>query len=259
MKKAISDESNKSLEILNHEEYHKKIVEQLNNFKEFDKKALKIDDFIYLINLIKELMNMNLKSTGASLNEINLVDKNDQLFKLIEDYAKVARKFKLFHEGLNIFNKNNDLVLFNIQEELLTEVDDIRKHLIKKSKELGNILYLNKEDIKKKIDKDLHRIIRLKSVYDLTTELECIRSRLKLFDPTFIQKISDFCEKLSYKLKLNKDLVEIFREGESFIKNYCWNRIAKNLSEIGCLVNNFYRHIITKTYDKIEFEGMEKR
>ncbi|KAF0516427.1 hypothetical protein F8M41_017090 [Gigaspora margarita] len=137
---------------------------------------------------------MNLNSTDANLNKTNLVNKIDQnLHNWIEDYIKIGQKFKQFYEGLSIFNKNNknnNLIIFNIQEELLTEVDNARKHLTKKSKELDNILYLNKEDIKKKIDEDLYYIIQLKSVYNLTTELEYIRSRLELFDSTFIQRIS---------------------------------------------------------------------
>ncbi|CAG8634106.1 hypothetical protein C2G38_2054027 [Gigaspora rosea] len=263
--KAISDVKN----ISNHnntEKYYKKIDKQLNYFKEFDKKALNIGDFIHMIDsafsLIKELKNMNLNSADTSSNEANLVDKIDQyLHNWIKEYAKIAQKFTQFYEGLSIFNKNNKndaFVLFNIQEELLTEVDDIRKHLTKKSKELGNILYLNKEDIKKKIEKDLHRIIQLKSVYDLTTELENIRSRLELFDPNFIQKISDFCEKLTYNLELNNDLIKIFRENEPYVKDYCLNCIVKNLAEISCLVNHFCRCIIAKTYDKAEFEIVKK-
>ncbi|CAG8762044.1 28618_t:CDS:1, partial [Racocetra persica] len=159
LRRAISDINNKSSGFLKHddvEEYYKKIDKQLNEFKEFDKKVLKINDFIYMldlaISLIKELKNMNLKSPDDSLNEIDLIDKIDQnLLKWVKDYAKIAKKFnnRQFYEGFSIFNKNNDLVIFNIQEELLTEVDDIRKHLTKKSKELDNIWYLNKENIKK--------------------------------------------------------------------------------------------------------------
>ncbi|CAG8480574.1 5119_t:CDS:2 [Racocetra fulgida] len=211
--------------------------------------------------LIKELMNINLKIPGANLNEVSLVDKIDQnLLKWIEDYAKIARKFNQFYKDLDNFNKNDNLVLFNIQENLLTKLDNIRNHLVKKSKDLDNILYLiQKENIKKKIDKDFHYIIQLKSVYDLTTKLEYIRSRLYFFDPTLIQKISDFCEKLTYELKLNNDLIKIFRESEPYVKDYCLNRIVENLSEIGCLVNNFCRHIIAKTYDEIEFERMMEK
>ncbi|KAF0332990.1 hypothetical protein F8M41_017759 [Gigaspora margarita] len=265
LKKAISNVKNIT-NYNNLEKYYKKINKQLNYFKEFDKKALNISDFIHMIDsafsLIEKLKNMNLNSTDANSNETNLVNKIDQnLHNWIEDYTKIAQKFKQFYEDLSIFNKNNknnNLVIFNIQEELLTEVDHIRKHLIKKSKELDNILYLSKEDIKKKIDKDLYHIIQLKSVYNLTTELEYIRSRLELFDPTFIQKILDFCEKLIYELELNNDLIKIFRENEPYVKDYCLNCIIKNLAKIGCLVNNFYKHIIAKTYDKIEFKRINK-
>ncbi|CAG8751505.1 12552_t:CDS:2, partial [Cetraspora pellucida] len=251
-RKVISDVNNERLEILKHdvekyrkkieevvEEYREKIEEQLNEFKEFDKKALKIDDFIHMIDLasslIKELMNMNLKIPGASSNEISLVDKIDQnLLKWIEDCAKIARNFNQFYEGLNTFNKNDNLALFKIQEKLLAEVDDIRNHLTKNSEDLGSILHLiQKRSIKKKIDEDFHRIIQLKSVYDLTTKLEYIRSRLHFFDPTFIQKISDFWKKLTYELKLNNDLIKIFREkNDPYVKDYCLNRIVENLLEI---------------------------
>ncbi|CAG8833122.1 6338_t:CDS:2, partial [Gigaspora margarita] len=202
LRKAISNIKN----ITNHndlEKYYKKINKQLNYFKEFDKKALNISDFIHII---------------------------DSAFSLIE----------------------------KLKKELLTEVDNIRKHLTKKSKELDNILYLNKEDIKKKIEKGIYHIIQLKSVYNLTTGLEHIRSRLELFDPTFIQKILDFYEKLIYELELNNDLIKIFRENEPYVKDYCLNLIIKNLAKIDCLVDNFYKHIIAKTYDKIEFERMNK-
>ncbi|CAG8728424.1 16378_t:CDS:2, partial [Cetraspora pellucida] len=207
----ISVVNNKTSETLNYEEYRKKIDMQLHKFKEFDKKALKINDFIDMIgsgtSLIEELMNMNLKNTDASLNEIDLVDKIDQnLVKWIKDYTNIARKFKQFYEDLNDFTKNDDLVLFNIQEKLLAEVNDVREHLTKKSNQLDKPWNFNKKDIKKKIDKDFLHVIQLKQMYDLTTELECIRSRLKFFDPTFIQRTSDFWGKLTYELKLNNDL-----------------------------------------------------
>ncbi|CAG8795342.1 20222_t:CDS:2, partial [Cetraspora pellucida] len=235
LRKAISVVNNKTPETF--EEYRKKIDVQLNKSKEFDKKALKINDFIHMIcsatSLIKELMNMNIKSTGISPNKIDLVDRIDQnLLKWIEDYINIARKFKQFYEDLDDFNKNDDLVLFNIKEKLLTEVNDVRKHLTKKSNQLDKLWHLNKEDIKKKIDKDFLHVIQLKSTYDLTTELECIRDRFKFFDPTFIQRISDFYEKLTYELKLNNDLVKIFRECEPYLNDYCLNCIIENLSKI---------------------------
>ncbi|CAG8835378.1 31583_t:CDS:2, partial [Gigaspora margarita] len=162
LRKAISNIKN----ITNHndlEKYYKIINKQHNYFKEFDKKALNISDFIHMIDLafslIEKLKNIDLNSTNANSNETNLVNKIDQnLYNWIEDYTKIAQKFKQFYE-----------------EELLTEVDNIRKHLTKKSKELDNILYLNKEDIKKKIEKGIYHIIQLKSVYNLTTGLEHIR------------------------------------------------------------------------------------
>ncbi|CAG8667678.1 11804_t:CDS:2, partial [Cetraspora pellucida] len=258
----ISVVNNKTSETLNYEEYRKIIDIQLHKFKEFDKKALKIDDFIHMIgsgtSLIKELMNMNLKSTGASLNEIDLVDKIDQnLLKWIEDYTNIARKFKQFCEDLTDFNKNDDLVLFNIQENLLTEVNDVREHLTKKSNQLDKPWYFNKEDIKKKIDKDFLHVIQLKQTYDLTTELECIRSRLKFFDQTFIQRTSDFCEKLTYELKLNNDLVKIFKECEPYLTNFCLNCIIENLSEIDCLVKTFCKRSYQYCYklNEILFYG----
>lgn len=230
--------------------YRQKIVTQLEYFKDFDKKALKFEDFDDMINLAYDILfkSANLKSTCQS--EMNsLVSEIDKyLPEWINSCTEITNKFNQFYEDLNDFitsnNIGDNLLTFKIQEELLTKIDEIKTDLHKSDK--WNKIYLNKE----KTRSNFLLIIGLKSVYDLTTELEYARSGFKLLDPLFIKEISDFWKELIHELRSSEELVKIFKENELYVKESCFDFIVENLVKIGFCLFKFFRNIVVKKVAK---------
>ncbi|CAG8705501.1 11424_t:CDS:2, partial [Dentiscutata heterogama] len=144
----------------------------------------------------------------------------------------------------------DNLLFFEIQEELLGKVDEVKEKLRKKHGILNKIV----SPFKSLDEKEIYLVIGLKLLYDLTIELECARSRFKLLNPEFVKDISDFWGKLTYELQLSKELVNIFKESECelYIKESCHHCIVENLSKIGCLINDFVRNITAKKIAKNE-------
>ncbi|KAF0499955.1 hypothetical protein F8M41_020361 [Gigaspora margarita] len=252
LEEAIND-VNKYPEKLNLAEvkiYRQKIVTQLEYFKDFDKKALKFEDFDDMINLAYDILfkSANLKSTCQS--EMNsLVSEIDKyLPEWINSCTEITNKFNQFYEDLNDFitsnNIGDNLLTFKIQEELLTKIDEIKTDLHKSDK--WNKIYLNKE----KTRSNFLLIIGLKSVYDLTTELEYARSGFKLLDPLFIKEISDFWKELIHELRSSEELVKIFKENELYVKESCFDFIVENLVKIGFCLFKFFRNIVVKKVAK---------
>ncbi|CAG8802860.1 38646_t:CDS:2, partial [Gigaspora margarita] len=222
LKKAI-DHVNKSPEKLELkvEKYRQKIDNQLKRFEDFVE-VLKFDYFDDMINLTSEvLLNLsnlkleNLKST--CLYEMNsLISEIDKYLPKWTEWSdsctEITNKFNKFYKDLSNFitdnNIKDNLLFFEIQEELLTEVDDIKTKLLEASDKLDEkkIISFSKSHIKKEIYSNFLLIIGLKSIYDLTTELECARTRFKLLDPLFIKEISDFWKELIYRLQIIKEL-----------------------------------------------------
>ncbi|CAG8784864.1 2775_t:CDS:2, partial [Cetraspora pellucida] len=169
----------------------------------------------------------------------------------INSCTKITNKFEQFYQDLsNFINSNNikdNLLFFNTQEELLNKTDEIKKKIDKRS---NKILSFNKSHDEEKIYSNFLIIIGLKSVYDLTAELEYARSRFKLLDPIFIKEISEFWKELTPELQLSEELVKIFQESELYTKEGCLYCIVENLSKIGCSVNNFFRNIVVKKIAK---------
>ncbi|CAG8812633.1 128_t:CDS:2, partial [Dentiscutata erythropus] len=178
----------------------KKLKKQLEYFEDFDEKALKFDDFDNMINLACDvLLNLaNFKSKILkSVCSYEMDSKIDEYLpkwtEWINSCTESTYKFNKFYEELSKFitdkNIKDELLFFEIQEELLDKVAE---------ENFQNFLH----------------IIELKSIYVLTTELECARSRFKLLDPIFVKEISDFWKELTHKLQLSKELMEIFKENE---------------------------------------------
>ncbi|CAG8828528.1 20861_t:CDS:2, partial [Racocetra persica] len=127
---------------------------------------------------------------------------------------------------------------------LLTKLDEVRKKLWSESekineyeKKINRIHFTNYEKVK--IDSSFLLIIGLKLVYDLFVEFGYTAKRLKLLNSISIQKITDFLKKFNNVLKQTKDSVEVFKESELCLKDCCFDYVVENLSQIGCLVNNF--------------------
>ncbi|RIB01495.1 hypothetical protein C2G38_2256153 [Gigaspora rosea] len=235
---------NKSQEKLNLQKvkgYRQKIANQLKYFEDFDKKALKFEDFDDMINLAYVILfkSANLKSTCPSEMNLLVSEIDKDLPKWINSCTKIANKFNQFYEDLNDFitsnNIKDNLLTFEIQEELLTEVNGIKTKLCKTSDKLNKIFSLRKSQVEEKIRSNFLLIIGLKSVYDLTTELEYARSGFKLFlDPIFIKEILDFWKELIHELQSSEDLVKIFKESELYLKENCFDyrRWMKNIEDI---------------------------
>ncbi|CAG8749537.1 8490_t:CDS:2, partial [Gigaspora rosea] len=60
--------------------------------------------------------------------------------------------------------------------------------------------------------------IGLKLVYDLIVELGCLAKRLKLLVPG---PAIGFWKKLTYELKLTEDALEVLKESELYIEDWC--------------------------------------
>ncbi|CAG8772332.1 539_t:CDS:2, partial [Racocetra persica] len=260
LKKAIDDanRSPKKLELPEVKKYRHEIDKSLEYFEDFDKKALKPDDFDDMINLAHDILfnlaNLrieNLKS--AHPNEMNsTASKIDKyLPEWINNCTKITNKFEQFYQDLSNFiisnNIKDNLLFFKTQEEFLNEVDKVKKDIHKRSNKIN---FFNKSYEEKKIYSNFLIIIGLKSLYDLTAELEYARSRFKLLDPIFIKEISDFWKELTPELQLSEELVKNFQESELYTKEGCLYCIVENLSKIGCSVNNFFRNIVVKKIAK---------
>ncbi|CAG8763828.1 11402_t:CDS:2, partial [Racocetra persica] len=128
-----------------------------------------------------------------------------------------------------------------VRKKLWSESKKINEY----EKKINRIHFTNYEKVSK-IDSSFLLIIGLKSVYDLFVEFGYAAKRLKLLDSISIQKITDFLKKLNNVLKQTKDLVKVFKESELCLKDCCFDYVVENLSQIGCLVNNFCTQIIVK-------------
>ena len=142
LKKAIDDANSSpdKLELPEVKKYRHEIYKSLEYFEDLDKKALKPDDFDDMINLACEvLLNLsnlkleNLKSTCSyEMNSlINEIDK--YLPNWIDSCIEITNKFNKIYKDLSNFvtdnNIKDNLLFFEIQEELLTEVAEIKLKL----------------------------------------------------------------------------------------------------------------------------------
>ncbi|CAG8500967.1 8176_t:CDS:2 [Cetraspora pellucida] len=259
-------------EIFNYyEKYSETIKNQLENWKKvnFDQMIASASSLMINMNtMIIDARQLLHEQQSTSENETNsLVYKiNKDLFEGIKDYAdydKVAEKFDKFYKDLSKFKTNKIAEEFkefhgNLKG-LFTEIDKIKKDLTENSEKMKGNFVFNKWDVKKNIQERFRKLIRLKLVYDLATKLEYMSNRLKLLEPTFIQKISAFWENITYELEVNKELVKTFKENELSIKKCCVNCIIENLSKIHDLVDNFCKDIICKKWDHFEENEMEDK
>ncbi|CAG8802472.1 39328_t:CDS:2, partial [Gigaspora margarita] len=249
LKKAI-DHVNKSpekFELKGVEKYRQKIDKQLKCFKDIIE-VLKFDDFDDMINLACEiLLNLsnlkleNLKSTCSyEMNSlINEIDK--YLPKWTDSCTEITTKFNKIYEELHNFitdnNIKDNLLFFEIQEELLTKLDEIKTKLYKASDKLDKIISFSKSHVEEETYSNFLLVIELKSIYDLTMELECARIRFKLLDPIFVKEISDFWKEFAHILHIIKELVKIFKECECelYVKECCHHCIVENLNNLSKL------------------------
>ncbi|CAG8694529.1 11853_t:CDS:2, partial [Gigaspora rosea] len=107
LEEAIND-VNKSQEKLNLQkvkDYRQKIANQLKHFEDFDKKALKFEDFDDMINSAYDILFKLAKLKRTCQSEMNpLVSEIDKyLPEWINSCTKIANKFNLFNEDLNDF------------------------------------------------------------------------------------------------------------------------------------------------------------
>ncbi|CAG8563788.1 1515_t:CDS:2, partial [Gigaspora rosea] len=146
LKKAIAyvNKSPEKLERKEVDKYRQKIDKILKCFEDFDEKISKFDDFDDKINLTCDiLLNLanlkleNLKSTR--LNEMNsLISEIDKYLpkwiEWINQCTKITNKFNKFYEDFSNFitdnNIKDDLLFFEIQEELLIKVNEIKQKLL---------------------------------------------------------------------------------------------------------------------------------
>ncbi|CAG8669269.1 2787_t:CDS:2, partial [Scutellospora calospora] len=119
--------------------------------------------------------------------------------------------------------------------EILIKIHDIKTNLLHNSEEIDKPkvrrLLSSSKEIKKEAHSNFLLIIGLKLLYDLTTELEYTTSRLRLLDPAYIQKISEFWETLSKELSKLK-VVKIFEKCELYAQECYLDYMAENLTKI---------------------------
>ncbi|CAG8760552.1 8375_t:CDS:2, partial [Racocetra persica] len=213
--------------------YFKKINNQLDHFKDFDEKALEISDYFnYMINSTFEILSgsanlqMKIFSSIERLNNIDLESSQDEinlsfdetdeyLFKWINYCTEITDQFEKFFEDHSNLIKNieDSLFFFEIQEEILTKIHDIKTNLLHNSEEIDKpkirrvrTLFSSSEEIKKEAYSNFLLIIGLKLVYDLTAKLE--------------YTTKEFWETLSKELSkvLSKELAKNFVKCELYAK-----------------------------------------
>ncbi|CAG8775985.1 17153_t:CDS:2 [Gigaspora margarita] len=224
-------------EILEHQEdkvyfqkYCEKINNQLNHFKDFEKKALKISDFSYMINSTFEILSgLALLRTKSflSIEELNIIDlENTQqdeinlsLDKTKEDLSKwinycseITDQFRNFDKDYtNLMNIEDHLFFFEIQEDILIKIDNIKTNLLHNSKEI-----------------DKPKVRRL-----------------------FSSSSTEFLETLSKELS-KLEIAKNFEKYELYIKEFYLDYIVEHLTKISCLVNDFCRQIVFERFLKTE-------
>ncbi|CAG8473037.1 4017_t:CDS:2 [Cetraspora pellucida] len=133
--------------------FFKKIDNQFDYFTKFEKKDLKFSNYfnqmIYLIFMIlSDLANLQTKvfSSIERLNNINL--ENTQQYEInlsfskidewINDCINIIDKSRKVHEDYSklIENIEDCFFFFEIQEEILTKIHDIKTNLLNNSKEI---------------------------------------------------------------------------------------------------------------------------
>ncbi|KAF0525239.1 hypothetical protein F8M41_014677 [Gigaspora margarita] len=269
-------------EILEHQEdkvyfqkYCEKINNQLNHFNDFEKKALKISDFNYMINSTFEILSgltllktkiflsieglNNIDLDNTQQDEINLsLDKTtEDLSKWIYYCSEIAEQFRNFDKDYtNLMNIEDRLFFFEIQEDILTKIDNIKTNLLHNSKEIDKpkvrrLFSSSSTEMKKEAHSNFLLIIGLKLLYDLTIELEYTASRLKLLDLKFFQIISEFLETLSKELS-KLEIAKNFEKCELYVKEFYLDYIVEHLTKISCLVNDFCRQIVLDRFLKTE-------
>ncbi|CAG8833045.1 19608_t:CDS:2, partial [Gigaspora margarita] len=255
LEKAIDDVKKSPEKLEEHrevKEYLRKIDKQLKNFNE---KALKIDEFDTMINFKFEILFdlANLKTEIFSLtekpndlkntcsNEINLqigevnlsggeFDKiNEFLFKWI-NCTKTIPFEKFYKDLINFSNFINiiedSLFFFEIQEKLLDEITKVKRKY-NKSKEIN------------KQKKERWGIL---SIFMNTKEMPQNETYFSSSD--IVKKLSDEFD----ELQSSKKLVESLKRNELpvYVKECCLDDVIENLTKIGCLVNNFCRQIVVE-------------
>ncbi|CAG8792780.1 16212_t:CDS:2, partial [Racocetra fulgida] len=113
----------------------KKLIERISKG---EPQELQKDDAI--INeksqqLLHELQSISPNEISLFVEKIDKIEKFEQVLcewiNVYTDYAKIAGKFKQFYEDLNNFK--TDINFFDIQEELLNEINNIKESFTKKS------------------------------------------------------------------------------------------------------------------------------
>ncbi|CAG8820837.1 37387_t:CDS:2, partial [Gigaspora margarita] len=101
--------------------------------------------------LLKAISNIkNISNHNDIEKYYKKIDKQLNYFKEFDKKApNISDLIHIIDSAFLLIKELKNMNLNSTDAKLLTEVDDIRKHLTKKSKELDNILYLNKENIKK--------------------------------------------------------------------------------------------------------------
>ncbi|CAG8577184.1 2263_t:CDS:2 [Dentiscutata erythropus] len=189
LEKAIKD-MKESPGKIDFQEYLQKIEDQLNCFKDFDEKALKINDLNQMINLKFEILS-------------SLTNLKTELFLLVE---------KMKSNDLESIRPNEINSIVSKIVKYLPDWIDCCSKITNKFNDLSNFI-----------------------------NTQYATSRLQLLD---IQKRLEFWKKLSDELQLSKELLESFEKRELYVKEYYLNYLVENLTEIGCLINNFCKQII---------------
>ncbi|CAG8463055.1 8066_t:CDS:2, partial [Dentiscutata erythropus] len=249
LEKAIKD-ANRSPEHEKVKNYRQKINKYFKHFEEFDKKASKFEDFDYINSAYEILFCLaNLKSACSNEMKLSIGEIEKYLPDWINCCTKITAKFKFYEDFSSNFiienNIKNNLLFFGIQEELLTEINGIKTNLREKSGKLNKSFFNKSRKYDEEIYSNFLLIIGLKSIYDLVTELEDARIRFKLLDPIF-KKIIDFWKELTHELESSKELVKIFKESESYVKEYTFRCIIEISSKIVCLGCHFFKNLRVK-------------
>ncbi|CAG8449435.1 4036_t:CDS:2, partial [Scutellospora calospora] len=188
-------------EILEYQKYLQQLKDFDNNllkYKDFNMTNLVFDIIFSLANSKTEIFSFIEKFYNTDLeNETNSFDEIDKYLKSLPEWSNYCTEITNQFEDLNNLVNNilDSVFIFEMQEKLLTKMDNIRKELCNQSEKIDK--YKSKKikkiniftDYEKKINQENEaiylnfiRIIELKLVYDSITELKTLLKRLKLLD-----------------------------------------------------------------------------